>query len=169
MSHNIFVVLDNVRSAWNVGSIIRTCDAIGAQLVLVGYTPRPTGQTLKLIEKTSIGAEKTVKFYNFDFSSEVFEYFDNTPPCVHLAIEISEQSQNIYEFLKDNLQTIADTKIKLFLWFGNEIHGLNQQVIQKCKKELHLPMKGMKESLNISNAVTATLYLVDCALTKSNF
>ena len=52
------IVLWNIRSAWNVGSILRSCDAIGADLILVGYTPIPEGSTLKAVIKTAIGAEK---------------------------------------------------------------------------------------------------------------
>jgi tRNA G18 (ribose-2'-O)-methylase SpoU len=50
-------VLENIRSAWNVGAIFRTADALGASIILIGYTAKPVGLALKLVKKTAIGAE----------------------------------------------------------------------------------------------------------------
>lgn len=159
--------LHNVRSAWNVGSIMRTCDALGADLVLTGYTPRPIGKSLKLVKKTSIGAENTVKWCWFNHPYEALLHF---PDKIHLAIEINKFSSNLYSFLQqiyaENGINSQATKTRFqkgnfFLWFGNEISGLEEDFCKKCYKTLHLPMKGQKESLNVATSVTAAGYLFD--------
>ncbi len=176
------IVLNNIRSGWNVGAIIRTCDAIGADLILVGYTPQPIGSTLKIIQKTAIGAEKTVSWVHFTCWQEVLENFQN---YTQIGIEISKNSQNIFDFLKRskiyttkkkgfnqenqpqfNFLAKDTTKIhtiyldKTLLWFGNEIHGLESSLCEQLDFELHLPMYGFKESLNVASTVCAVGYLL---------
>jgi 23S rRNA (guanosine2251-2'-O)-methyltransferase len=146
-------VLENIRSAWNVGSIFRTCDALGWDIILVGYTPQPVEANMKQIAKTAIGAEKTVNWQHFDHSQEIFDKFYNSK---HLAIEISDKSININEYLRNN-------KIdqNTLLWLGNEIHGVSELVREQADQELHLTMKGLKESLNVASAACAIGYLLE--------
>jgi len=158
MSPKITIVLDNVRSGWNVGSIMRTCDALGADLILVGYTPLPVGKSLAVIKKTAIGAEKTVKWSSFSHFQEVLE---NYPEANHLAIEINSNSQNLFNYG----QQIKSLEGEIFLWFGNEIHGLPDEFCSIAKEVLHLPMNGTKESLNVSSTVCAVGYLIRYYLT----
>jgi 23S rRNA (guanosine2251-2'-O)-methyltransferase len=149
----IYFVLNNIRSAWNVGAIMRTCDALGYGLVLVGYTPKPVGSTLPLVKKTAIGAELTVSWEHFEHFQGVL---DEKNKAVHIGIEISDSSENIFEYLKEN--PIMDSK-DYYLWFGNEISGLEKTLVSQLEKELHLPMNGTKESLNVSNSSCAVGYL----------
>ncbi len=158
---SITIVLENIRSAWNVGSVFRSCDALGFDLFLVGYTPTPTLANMKLISKTAIGAEKTVSWKHFDHSQEVFNNYSGS---THLAIEISEQSQSIYDFLGEvgvvsNKSSSRDSDPNIILWFGNEIHGVSQLVCEQSTKQLHLPMNGIKESLNVSSCMCAVGYM----------
>ena len=155
------IVLENIRSAWNVGSVFRTCDAIGCDLILVGYTAQPTLANLKLIAKTAIGAEKTVPWQYFEHSQQVFDTYKNK---THLAIEISNHSKSIYDFVNNNSNL---NKENLILWFGNEIHGVSELVCSQAAAQVHLPMRGQKESLNISSCMCAVAYLLDYGLTKS--
>jgi tRNA G18 (ribose-2'-O)-methylase SpoU len=156
------IVLDNIRSAWNVGAIIRTADAVNAEVILIGYTPKPVGNTLKLIKKTAIGAENNVKWYHFNTWSEVLANFSDG---LHLGIEIDEKSVLIYDFLKErSLQTNQKSKNlelqkEVFIWFGNEIHGLSKETMENLDKTLHLPMLGQKESLNVASTVCTVSYL----------
>ncbi|NJK71205.1 MAG: RNA methyltransferase [Thermales bacterium] len=156
------IVLNNIRSCWNVGSIMRTCDAIGAKLILVGYTPKPIGQTLKMINKTAIGAEDSVVWKSFEHWQEVFNANSNN---TNIAVEISNTSIDIVDFLKTSTTLELD---KLFLWFGNEISGLEKDLTNKCNFEVHLPMSGIKESLNIATSVTAFAYILDTYSRLSN-
>lgn len=149
------IILENIRSAWNVGSIFRSCDALGFDLILVGYTPYPNDANLKLISKTAIGAEKTVNWQHFDHSQDVFHKYEDN---IHIAIEISDHSQCIYGYLK-NLKANSISQKDLFIWFGNEIHGVSQTTIANCKNTLYLPMHGSKESLNVSSCMCTVGYL----------
>jgi 23S rRNA (guanosine2251-2'-O)-methyltransferase len=148
------IVLNNIRSAWNVGSIFRTADATGCNIILIGYTPRPIGATKKLIAKTAIGAEDTVKYEYFGHFQEVLDAY---PEETHLGIEISDQSKPLFNYLQT--EDTALSKTEIFLWFGNEIHGLEATLTGQLNAELHLPMVGMKESLNVANTVCAVAYL----------
>ena len=154
------IILENIRSAWNVGSIFRTCDALGADLVLVGYTPCPTDKNLKLINKTAIGAENMVQWTHFDHSSEALESYSSG--C-HIAIEINSTSKGIFEYLK--FLKASPSTGEIYLWFGNEIHGVSQLVQERSNACLHLPMNGMKESLNVANCVCSVGYLFAFART----
>jgi len=151
----VTIVLDNIRSAWNVGSIFRSCDALGFEIILIGYTPRPVGNTLKLIAKTAIGAENSVKWHYFSHSQEVLQHYHEGE---HMAIEISNTSKSIFDFLKSQEFEI---EAEYFFWFGNEIHGLAPSLVAEMKTELHLPMVGKKESLNIANCVCTVGYLLN--------
>lgn len=147
------IVLNNIRSAWNVGAIMRTCDAIGAELILIGYTPRPEGKTMKLIKKTAIGAEEIVKWEHFEHFNQVLnKYNDN----LNIGIEISKTSENIFEYLRTQN---PEKNQKTLLWFGNEIHGLEPDLTKQLDYELHLPMTGIKESLNVASVVCTVGYL----------
>lgn len=210
------VVLPNIRSSWNVGAIFRTCDALGFEIILTGYTARPIGKSLELIKKTSIGAEKTVNWQYFEHSTQVLATFGSNNQRKHLGIEINSDSQNIYDFLHNEFPKLGQNKkneqktqlekslqnknqsefekidcqkvennqnqsktqnldkskintdknpleMEYFLWFGNEISGIETQVLAQIDHILHLPMKGSKESLNIANCVCACGYLLDFA------
>jgi 23S rRNA (guanosine2251-2'-O)-methyltransferase len=147
------VVLDNIRSAYNVGSVMRTCDATNSKLITVGYTPRPMGETRLLIKKTAISAEEYVDFEHFEHPSDVFNSY---PDGIHIGVELFDDSTNIYDFL-ENVEYDIDN---VYLWLGNEIHGLNELDKKNFSHTVYLPMEGKKESLNVSNTTTACLYLL---------
>ncbi len=156
------IVLDNIRSAWNVGSIFRTADAVGADIILIGYTPRPVGDVLKLIKKTAIGAENSVKWQHFEHYREVLDTYKDR---YHIGLELSPKSINIYDLLgsdKPELETLNES----FLWFGNEIHGLEPKLISELNETVFLPMKGIKESINVANCVCTVVYMIDFVLFK---
>ena len=149
-------VLQNIRSAWNVGSIFRTADAIGGSVVCLGYTARPEGDYIKMIAKTAIGAEKTVDWKPATTTGDVMTLYPKESGFVHYAIEINDSSKDLLEFLKD--QTGIDLN-KTVLWLGNEIGGVDQLALEVCDHITHLPMVGLKESLNVANTATAVAYL----------
>ena len=185
----ITIVLPNIRSAWNIGSIFRTCDALGFEIILAGYTARPIGKSLDLIKKTAIGAENTVKWQYFEHPISILEAFPSEEKRQHLGIEINSTSLDLYDYLQKIQSNIQPNKTKFqsenilnskdkvsekvenksfenleleyFLWFGNEISGLESKVMANLDAILHLPMNGSKESLNIANCVCACGYLFD--------
>jgi len=139
-----------------VGSVFRTCDALGAHLVLVGYTPKPTEKNLKLINKTAIGAENYVQWEYFEHPQEVLALY---PEACHIGLELTKTSQDIFEFLDLKQAELTKQNQEIFLWFGNEIHGIAQDLCDKLTHTVHLPMNGKKESLNMSSTVCAAGYL----------
>jgi tRNA G18 (ribose-2'-O)-methylase SpoU len=132
---------------------MRTCDALGADLILIGYTPKPVGATRAMVKKTSIGAEETVAWEHFEHPQQVLDKYYHK---IHLGIEISPTSRDLFEYLAKPLVFQSED---VYLWFGNEISGLNPTILSRLTAELHLPMNGQKESLNVSSAVCAAGYL----------
>ena len=149
-------VLQNIRSAWNVGSIFRTADAVGAEIVCLGYTARPEGEYIKMIAKTAIGAEKTVSWKPASTIQDVMNLYPKESGFVHHAIEINDTSVDLLVFLKN---THSIDLGKTVLWLGNEIGGVDQLALEVCDHITHLPMIGLKESLNVANTATAIAYL----------
>lgn len=147
------IILDNIRSAFNVGSVMRSCDAVGAKLITIGYTPQPLGETRLLIKKTAISAEDYVEFEHYDHCNQVFETYPNK---LHLGVELYDDAVNIYDFLED----VPFDLDNVFLWVGNEINGLSIEQKDKFDHIIFLPMMGKKESLNVSNTVTTVAYLL---------
>jgi 23S rRNA (guanosine2251-2'-O)-methyltransferase len=156
----IIVIAHNIRSTHNVGSIIRTCEGFGVEkLVLSGYTPYPlaegttdsrlphiadklTGQ----IHKTALGAETMVSF-----SYQEQPDLDSLKQSGYriVALEQSEKSVIISEYE-------APDKIALLL--GEEVHGIEQSLLDQCDDVIEIPMNGKKESFNVSVAAGIALY-----------
>jgi 23S rRNA (guanosine2251-2'-O)-methyltransferase len=136
----IIVVLDNVRSQHNIGSVFRTCDAFLVEAIyLCGICATPPNQE---IHKTALGAEKTVAWKYFERTEEaITELIANGYSAV--AIEQTEKSIILDEMEVEPLKRYA-------LVFGNEVRGVGQQVIDMCDSTLEIPQFGTKHSFNIS-------------------
>ena len=136
----VVVVLDNVRSLQNVGAFFRTADAFAVeQIALCGITATPPNRD---IHKTALGAELTVKW----------SYHKETTACVEelrqagyriLAIEQVEGAAMLNEFTPDPNEKYA-------LIFGNEVFGVDQQVVDRCDGAIEIPQAGTKHSINVS-------------------
>ena len=145
------VLLHNVRSAHNVGSIFRTSDAAGVSHVfLSGYTPIPVdrfGRAQKDIAKTALGAEMTVPWtYYTDAASCIRELKKEGWKVV--GVELDPRA-NDYRNFESGEQTV--------FVFGNEVRGLSLSLRKLCDELIQIPMHGKKESLNVS--VTAGIIL----------
>jgi tRNA G18 (ribose-2'-O)-methylase SpoU len=136
-------LLDNIRSAWNVGSIFRTADGVGIQrLYLCGITPTPANS---MVKKTSLGSEKNILWQH-----------DNDG--VRVAIALMEQGKRLWamepgshsESLYDHLNESVEDSIVLV--FGNEMVGVDPGILEHCEKMITLPMYGGKRSLNVAVA-----------------
>ncbi len=138
------VVLDNVRSVYNVGAIFRTADAAGvSKIILVGTTPAPVDRfdrPRKDMTKTALGAEKTVVW---ESSKNIYKAIDVLKTDGFFVVGV-EQSKNSVDYRKVKLRN------KTAFIFGNEVSGISPQVLKSCDKIIELPMKGKKESLNVS-------------------
>ena len=146
--------LNNIRSAWNVGAIMRTCDALGARIILVGYTAKPRGRALPMIAKTAIGAESTVAWESFDAPGQVLETYGSAR---HVGVELARHSQDAYAYFSSPEFRRASGEV--ILWLGNEISGLESSLLARFEATVHLPMLGTKESLNVASTACAVGYL----------
>lgn len=144
----ITLVLDNVRSMNNIGSVFRTCDAFRInEIYLCGITAKPPH---KDIEKTALGATQSVDWKYFDTTKNAVETLIKNNYAV-FAIEQVEQSIMLDEFNPSNYK-------KLALVFGNEVLGVEQDVIDLCCASIEIPQFGTKHSLNISVSTGIVLW-----------
>lgn len=143
----IVLVLDNVRSLNNVGSAFRTADAfLIEEIMLCGVTGTPPN---KEIEKTALGATATVKWTYYKTTLEALEHLKKNDFEIH-AVEQAEKSVMLNDF--------AYSGEKTALVFGNEVYGVEQEVIDQCKGVIEIPQAGTKHSLNISVSVGIVLW-----------
>lgn len=145
--HKIIVILDNIRSTYNVGSIFRTCDSSRIEeLLLCGYTPHPPKKEL---EKTALGALNTVKWQYFKSTNEAIEYAKSKSYKV-FAVELTDNKRFYTDINKD--------EFPLAVVLGNELSGIADNVIDNCDDSMEIPMYGIKHSLNVSVATGIILY-----------
>lgn len=143
----IYIVLDNLRSAMNVGSIFRTADTILAQeILLCGTSVTPTNPKL---QKTAMGAEKFVDWKYFKYTYEAIQYLKELGVKIY-AIETTSISKNIF--------TMEKLDLPLAFVFGNEALGIEPEIIGMCDEVLEIPLQGFKNSLNVSNAAAIVLF-----------
>ncbi len=150
---NFEIILDNIRSTFNVGAVFRTSDGAGiSRIHLCGITPPPSH--LK-VHKTALGAEATVPY----------ERHNNT---LELVKKMKESGHRLWALEKtDNSKPIEQYKLKTndpntVLIVGNEIIGIDPDVLELCDDQIHIPMVGIKNSLNVSIAFGIAVYnLID--------
>lgn len=142
------VVLHNIRSLHNVGSIFRTSDAAGInKLYLSGITPAPLnifGRPEEKLAKVALGAEKYIPWEKVPSTAKVIGALKKDGFTI-LALEQSKKSIPYNKFKSKKTERIA-------LILGNEVKGLSSGILKKCDKILEIPMRGRKESLNVSVA-----------------
>ncbi len=144
----VVVVLDNIRSAQNVGAFFRTCDAFAiAELMLCGITSTPPNRD---IHKSALGAEATVAWRNFATTLECIEQL-RSEGYTTLAIEQVEGATQLHEMQFDPTRRYA-------LVFGNEVMGVEQEVVDACDGAIEIAQSGTKHSINVSVAAGVTLW-----------
>ncbi len=145
--HPVIIVLDNVRSQNNIGSVFRTADAFRIEkVVLTGICSTPPN---KEIHKTALGAENSVVWEYYEKCTDAVEALKIAGYTV-IAIEQIEGSVSL-----ENFSLKANTKYALVL--GNEVKGVDPEVVQACHSAIEIPQEGTKHSLNIS--VTAGIVM----------
>ncbi|MCK5592438.1 MAG: RNA methyltransferase [Candidatus Pacebacteria bacterium] len=149
---NKIVILDNIRSVHNTGSIFRTADVAGVDMIyLCGYTPQPIDRferERKDFNKVSLGAEKTVEWKHFENTIDALEELKEN----NFTIIAIEQAENSTDYKK------VKTSEKTAFVFGNEPSGISKEVLDKCDIIAEIPMKGEKESLNVSVSAGIALF-----------
>ena len=161
----IIVVLENVRSAYNVGSIFRTADAFLIECIFIcGYTPPPTHRS---VHKTALGAVDTVDWMQFENIADAIDQLKQNNYMVY-AIEQAEKSISLEKFtLSSNLPAGRHGK-KIAVVFGNEVTGVQDAVMQQCDGCIEIPQHGMKHSLNVSVAAGVILWKLTEELNRLN-
>lgn len=148
----VILVLYNIRSVYNVASIFRTCDGAGvAKIYLVGVTPTPLDRFRKFrsdFSKVALGAERTVEWEHFKTFGAVYKKLKSDGYEI-LAVEQDRRSVPYFKYQLGKTTALV---------FGEETRGLPKSILDKCEKILEIPMKGSKESLNVSVVAGIVIY-----------
>ena len=140
------VVLDNVRSLYNVGAFFRTADAASAEkLYLCGITGRPPQRA---ITKTALGAEETVPWEHAPEALTVIESLRRRGYEV-AAVETSLHAVDLFDWAP---------RFPVCLVFGHEVDGIRPEISEQCDRHIRIPMLGLKHSLNVATAGGIVLY-----------
>ncbi len=144
----VIAVLENIRSAYNVGSVFRTADAFLLEAIYItGYTCIPPHKEIK---KTALGAEESVEWKHFPNATEAIKALKEKGYIVY-AIEQAVNSHMLQKLSINSAEKIA-------VIFGNEVTGVEQETILQCDGCIEIPQLGMKHSLNIATAAGVVLW-----------
>jgi tRNA G18 (ribose-2'-O)-methylase SpoU len=143
------VILENIRSAYNVGNIIRTADALWWHVWLTWYTPSPAD--IPKVKKTSLGAEETVWIKQFNTTLEAIAFAKEEWMKV-IAAEVAEWAIKLDDFSKTKY---ADG---IAVVFGNEVDGVLSTTLKAVDAVVYIPMQWVKESLNVGQTSAIFMY-----------
>ena len=144
------VVLDNVRSLNNIGSVFRTSDAFRVEhIALCGITATPPHRE---IHKTALGAEDSVEWSYHEDAAECVRGLKEKGYRIY-AVEIAHDSIKL-----DAMTQLRNNALKIALVFGNEIEGVQESVMELCDGALEIPQYGTKHSLNVSCAAAIAIW-----------
>jgi len=150
----VIVVLDNIRSTFNVGSIFRTADALGVKtLILGGTTPAPVdrfGRARADIAKVALGAEKSV---DWKYEKNILGIIKKLKKDGYQIIAV-EQAENSVDYKKIKI------KNKVAFIMGEEVSGISKNILKIADVVAEIPMHGQKESLNVSVAFGVALFRI---------
>lgn len=148
--HNIIVVVDNVRSAMNIGSIFRTADAfLVKEVLLVGISATPPNRE---IQKTALGATESVAWNYFESIATCIEYLEKNNYVI-ICVEQSNSAIPLH-----NLDFLSDTNYAIVL--GNEVDGVSQEFMDTCNYCVEIPQFGTKHSLNVAVCAGIVLWQI---------
>ena len=149
---DVFAILHNIRSLYNVGSMFRTADAAGVKKIfLTGYTSAPVdifGLPRREILKTALGAERALPWERVRDIGKLIGKLKQEGVCV-IALEQDTRSVD-YKTFKPHYP--------LALVVGNEVRGLSRSILNQCDAGIEIPMRGKKESLNAAVAFGVAVY-----------
>ena len=148
------LILHNIRSVYNVGSIFRTADTAGVtKIILSGYTPAPVDRfrlPRKDFAKVSLGAEKTIPWVQTKTLAAAIRQLKKENYSI-TAVEQAKNSTPLFDFKKPKNKPLA-------LLLGNEVKGISKQSLSLCDAIVEIPMRGKKESLNVSVAAGIVMF-----------
>ncbi len=143
----IHIVLDNIRSCFNVGSIFRSADGAGSvkKIYLCGMT---TDIDNPKLEKTALGATDMIESEHYDTTEEALEEIRNLNIPIY-SVELTEDAEDFQKVKYPE---------EIALVFGHEKMGVDEDILIESDKKIFIPMRGKKESLNVANCATTILY-----------
>ena len=149
----LILILDNVRSAFNVGSLDRTADATGCKAVYTcGITPHPNGSGAEKLAKSALGAELLLETKHFATTRAAIHHLrESEPDFTIVGMETTEQSKTYTEFAFDSHPKVA-------LVLGNEVTGVDTNVFEELDCMVEIPTFGAKNSLNVAACAPVVLY-----------
>ena len=159
-------ILHDIRSVVNVGAIFRTCDAAGiSKIYLTGITPTPLdrfGRARKDMAKTALGAEKKVAW---EFVPEIGSVLEKLKKENYNIIAIEQSPASVdYKKVRELIATEGEVEEKneekIAFLVGNEVGGVPAQILDLCNLVTEIPMKGQKESLNVSTAFGIAVFRI---------
>ena len=143
---DVIIVLDNVRSLSNIGSFFSTADAFRiGEIFLCGITACPPHRE---IHKTALGAEESVKWRYFETTEDACKYLKDNNYKIN-AVEQIEGSVMLNDFIPENKSAYI---------FGNEVDGVDDDILQYCDAAVEIPQEGTKHSLNVSISGGIVMY-----------
>ncbi len=147
----IYVILDNIRSAYNVGSIFRTSDGAGdCEILICGISPTPEHNK---VAKTSLGSTDSVPWKYFKTTEEAIEHVKSMNIPIY-SIEITPEAQEYTQ-----VKYPQDIAIVL----GHETEGVGRRILEISDKHIYVPMRGKKESLNVATVAGIVIYeIIKC-------
>lgn len=145
----IHIILDNIRSAFNVGSIFRSADGAGSvkKIYLCGMT---TDVNNPKLDKTALGATEMIPSEHYDETIEAIEEIKEMGIPIY-AVELTKDAQHFQKI---------EYPSKVALLFGHEKRGVGDDILKRVDKKVYIPMRGLKESLNVANCASIILYEV---------
>lgn len=164
MKTKVHILLPDIRSAYNVGSIFRSADCFGTEKIyLSGTTPTPVdrfGRSMsgaqKEISKTALGAEKDIS-WEYINDTNIFLKKIKKDKFTIVCIEQDKKSINLVDFLKIKKQEKMEN---ILLIFGNEVEGVDKSILKKSDYIVEIPLQGKKESLNVSVCAGLVMYIL---------
>ncbi len=160
IKNTICVLLHNIRSTHNVGSIFRTSDALGVnKIYLSGYTPTPLDRfdrPRKDVAKVALGAEKTIEWEYLKDPKQIIQKLKKDG----FQIIGLEQSEKSVDYKKVTVRQSSQQEVKILFVVGNEVDGMESDIINMCDVVAEIPMMGEKESLNVSVAFGVGLFRI---------
>ena len=145
----VTLVLDNLRSAHNVGNILRIAEALQLEVIACGYTPCPPHP---VVAKTAMDCDKLVPCRSFGDTLEALATLRREGCQMILALEHNQSSSEVW--------SLEQVTMPLALVLGNEALGISPQILAQCDRTVDLPMLGSKASINVGNAAAAALYAI---------
>ncbi len=144
----VCVVLDNVRSGLNVGAIFRTCDAFSVESIfLCGITAHPPHAE---IMKTALGATESVLWKTF---KDVHEALDTLETAGYYLLPVEQTNQSVF---LDQMNALDHLPAALI--FGNEMRGIDDSILKRCRHSVEIPQQGIKHSLNVATSAGIVLW-----------